>query len=80
MVHPGKGGDNGSHRLSRAVEYLVHRGHREDDVIQRYSMNKIYLYLEAGMENEQKEIRHQALASRMGVNADSKDFEKWVKE
>ena len=43
-------------------------------------MNKIYLYLEAGMENEQKEIRHQALASRMGVNADSKDFEKWAKE
>jgi hypothetical protein len=64
--------------LSQAIDFLIKRGHKEQDIIERYSMDKIYLYIEAGQKNAECEMHQQAIAARMGVNADGKDFSKWL--
>ena len=40
----------------RAVERLVARGHRENDVLNEYSIEKLEAYLDAAEENELDEL------------------------
>jgi hypothetical protein len=46
----------------RAVEYLVSRGHNEQDVIYRYSLNKLERYVKAAQETQQGELLDLAVA------------------
>lgn len=57
------------------MEFLVSRGHREDDVINRYSLHKLLSYYDAGMAN-QKIV---ANVMRAAFGADKKEFDKFLK-
>jgi len=53
----------------------VSRGHKEEDVIKRYSLHKLLCYYDAGMSNQ----RILANVMRAAFGADKKEFEKFLK-
>lgn len=61
--------------MIRAVEFLVSRGHKEEDVIKRYSLHKLLCYYDAGMSNQ----RIVANVMRAAFGADKKEYEKFLK-
>ena len=71
--------DKGELGIIRAVDYLVSRGYDEREVVQNYSIRKINALFTASVKNESYQNRMIGCAVRMGTNANSEEFLKWVK-
>jgi len=66
--------------LIRAIDFLVSRGHAENDIVTRYSLRKITALCKAGRENMKQENKTFGIAMRYGMNADARQFNHWLKE
>ena len=55
------------------------RGHRESDIVNSYSLTKIFEYYEAGMRNVSDEIKRESCALRAAYHADEKQFKSFLK-
>lgn len=58
---------------------LVKRGHRFDDLWQKYTMDQVWLFYEAAQKNIRQEIFNMALATRMAFGADKSQWQKYMK-
>jgi hypothetical protein len=65
--------------LIRAVESLVARGHNESDVVEKYSIRKIFYYQEAIEKNKNREMKELAIAVRNGSLLPDDVFRNWLR-
>jgi hypothetical protein len=56
----------------------VSRGHSEEDVVKRYSLNKISLYQQAGRKNQARELKRLACAQRAAFGATVSEFKDYL--
>jgi hypothetical protein len=65
--------------LIRAIELLVSQGHKESEVIEKYSIRKIYYYQEAIEKIKKHDMKSLAIAVRNGTLLSDSDFNSWLK-
>jgi hypothetical protein len=58
---------------------LVSRGHDFEAVVERYSVRKINALCDAAYKNMEHEMKMTGIASRVGVNSDKEEFNRWLK-
>lgn len=54
------------------------RGHSEEDVVKRYSLNKISMYQRAGRRNQAQETKLLACAQRAAFGASVSEFKDYL--
>ena len=63
----------------RAVSFLVSIGHKESDCLYVYGLEKMLEYYRIAAEDERRKISEIATALRISANANSREFEKYMK-
>ena len=63
--------------LIRAVEFLVSRGHRFDDVVNRYTMQQVREFSEAGRQNRLVDMLDSSIAVRAAAG-NERSWKKYV--
>jgi hypothetical protein len=58
---------------------LVSRGHLLDEIINDYSLRKINALYKAALQNQHEEVQQESIAVRYGMNANEREFDKWLK-
>lgn len=58
--------------------FLVERGHREEDIVYRYSLPKILAYYEAAAQNFKVSMRADANCMRAAFGADKSQFKDFL--
>jgi hypothetical protein len=64
--------------LSRAIDLLVARGHLEYDVLWKYTIDQVLLYLRSARRNMALEELSIARAVNRGFGANKEEWEKYV--
>jgi hypothetical protein len=60
------------------VERLVARGHRKADILHEYTLDQLYAFFRASGENMKQDQLGLAVAVRVAVGANSREWKKYV--
>ena len=63
----------------RAIQTLVSKGHRIKD-IKNYTMNQIFCFYEAIMEEKLEEIKQNVTVQAIAMSGDGKQIKRFIKE
>jgi len=64
--------------MINAVEILVSRGHRIDDVLRRYTMNQVRAFIDAAATNIKRDAAQFAIGMRNARFADERSWKKFI--
>jgi hypothetical protein len=66
--------------LTGAIEFLIHRGHKKQELLETYTMDEVLLFYEIAQKAQRKEMSDLAYAVRVAFGADKDEWRKFLRD
>ena len=76
LIKPGRRKDGGS--TYQAIDILVNRGHRVEDILNTYTLEQIENFVHAAQKNIHHERHSQSIIYRTALKANKNDFRRFL--